>query len=364
METESIFSLLIGIVLLLIVIYGYVNALKPENARWYYISVFNKIILALDSKKIFFILPLFPPIIKVKPIELTWSEYKKTGKVYHGEIKEYENIQTSVGVRKELTHLRELEEHPIIVNVILADGYRADIIIDVVFEIFDPMKILPLKDFLIYAEREFIDIVSPWANKKRNIDNIMKLNIETFSETIIKNFIAFQDDLEEDSEVDKNISYKKKPKSYQLRSYLNEEKFIKYGFKINELSLKIGLPQQSIDYFEIKQRKKKEEAEAITLEAVELRKQKERIIFKNDADVEREIQQKDLDVTAKYQKTILNTYYQGRAKEAASYKAHTLFLNTKDSKEDESVKRITDSITANLITKHKLEDKNENKTEK
>lgn len=243
-------------------------------------------------------------------------------------------MDKGIGTKIEMTNIREIEEHPIVVDVILKDGYRATLIFDITLKVFEPLKLVPRKGFLTYVQQEFNDIVAPWANKKKDIDSILQLEIEEVDKDVIFDIYGVKD---------------------SLRNYLDSKKFEPFGFRIKELSLRVGIPSESYSYFEIKNKKKHEEAELKRLKSVELRKKKEREIFRNDADNERSIQEKDLAVTGNYQTRIIKEIYDGQERVAGAYKANVLVLNGKDSKDEDETKMLTSSIIGNLVDYKKME---------
>lgn len=317
---------------------GFLNPLKPKNGRWYFISIFDKIVTHIGGSSSFPLIPLPWPFRHAK-IELTWTEYTQNNEVYQGGVRVYKNIETSIGTKIEMTNIRYLEEHPIEVVGILKDGHQVVLILDVTLTVEDPRKLIPRKGFLTFVQQEFGDILLPWMKANKDIESILELEIEELNQ------------------VEFDIAGKK----WNIRSYLNEEKFKDFGFRISELSLKVGLTEETYEFFEIKNRAKKQEAEKALLEKTEETKKVERTIMKNDADTEREIQKKDLEVTAEYQKSIIKQVYDGKKEEAAAYKAEVLVLggNQDDNQDMVNAKSLTNAMVGNLVAHKRMEKKNE-----
>lgn len=331
---------IISLVLVVYLLTGFLpgRALRGKKGRWYYIGAFNKILGVANGSTTFPIVPL-PWPFRVIRIELTWTEYQKVNETYQGDIQRYMNVEKGIGTKIELTNLRHLEEHPIVIDVILKDGYEAALVFDVTLTVFDPLKLVPRKGFLTYVQQEFSDVVSPWAHDNKDIETILLVKIE---------------EIEKDTTFE--LGENENGVLYNLRTFLDEKKFKPYGFCIKELSLKAGLPKNSQEYFNIKNREKQEGARLAELKAVELRRVQERETFTNDATTEREVQEKDLKVTKDYQVDIIEKIYTGKKEVAAAYTSEVLVINSGDSSKDEvqSTKVLTDSLTAGLITHKRL----------
>lgn len=358
MQTFLIIVVIILLIPLLYLLTGFMpgRTLKPKNGRLYFIGLFNKILwVVIGSKSSAFIpLPLFFRRIQ---IELTWTEYEKVNETYQGGLQQYYNVEKRIGTKTEMTDLRQLEEHPIVVDTVMSDGYHISLVFDVTLDIFDAMALVPRKGFLTYVQQEFSDVVSPWIHgatttndagqivPKNDIDNILSLKVEE-----VKKYITFTIDDEECNLID----------------FLNTKKFEPYGFRIIELALKIGLPKESQKYFEIKNRQKNEEARKLELEAYEQSRSQERETFKNDATAEREVQEKDLEITKDYQKGIIKEVYKGQRKVAAAYDVDVLVLNGNNSSDNtanvKKVEDMTNGIVGTLIA-HKRLQKREVKNE-
>lgn len=316
---------------------GFSNGLRPKNGRWYFIGTFDKIYGVVNGSSSFPIIPLPWPFKHIK-LELTWTEYQKPDEVYKGKMRVYPNIDVVIGTKAEYTNIRHLEEHPIEVPAVLKDGYQVVLILDVTLEVFDPMLLVPRKGFLTYTQQEFGDILLPWIKASKDLDSILELEIEEV----------------------RKITFDVYGETYNLETFLNKNKFEPYRFRIKELALKVGLTEETFDYFRIQNEVKKKEQEKELAEKNEIVREVQRKTAMNDADAEREIQKKDLAVTADYQKEIMAADYDGQAKVAGSYKVDVLVLNgNSGGKELSNAQNMTNAVVGNLIA-HKRMKNNQN----
>ncbi len=325
------------IILLMILIYivsGFFGkrSLRVKNGRWYYIAAWNKILFAINGSRALPIIPLPWPFQHVQN-ELTWTEYKKVNETYTA-LTSYSNVEKAIGIKSELTDIRLLEEHPIEINVILGDGFETTIIFDTTLSVFDPMKLLPRRNFLPFVQQEFSDIVSPWAHRNHGIESILLVEIR---------------------EVKEQICFLIDGTTYNIWDYLNKYKFEEFGFCIKELSLKTGLDGKAKDYFGIKNQEKDEIAKIGLFQKIEDRRAVQRLTFTNDAATERAAQEKDLDVTKLYQIDVMQADYEGKSKVAASYKASTLIINsTGDESNNQGARNLANTTTAALVARQTL----------
>ncbi len=310
------------------------NALWVKNGRIYFIAFGDKVWWSIKgTESLSPIWPLPFPFRVVKQ-ELTYTEYVKHGRNYDL-IESYENVEKAIGTITESVHLREIEMHPIVIEVVLNDGYKIPLILDTTIHINTPRKILPLKEFMTYIQQEFSDVLSPWANKDMTIESIVQQTTE--------NIRGIDVDLENGGQM-------------KIIEYLNKKKFEMYGFSIGEISYKAGLTNESKKYFAIRQAKKEKIAEKDLLIQIEENRNVERATFKADADTEREVQQKDLVVVREHQKALLTEIYNGQERVAKAYQASTLIINGGGSgdKDAKDLQQLTTQVMANLITNKQL----------
>ncbi len=335
METNLTIILIISIVLVWI-LSGFKKdrVFKPKNARWYYLGAFDKTLGFVNGSDMPSIVPMPWPFQKLK-FTLIYDEYEVPGEVYQGGVVKYPNLRLGIGTKIEVVdHIREIEIHPMGIEVILRDGNKIALILGTTIHVFHPGKLLPIrKGFLVYAKQEKLDVFAPWAHTKKTIANILKVEIE---------------------EVDA-IKVKINGAEHNFKDYLNDMKFEEFGFRIKELSLNIGIPDESRAYFEIKKKTVEETIKIKQLDEIEKTSAKKREIFEKDSDAERRVREKDLNVEANYRERLMDKEYKGRAEVAGSYKADFLVLSGQESSSnDKQAERISDTTIGHLAAYKKI----------
>lgn len=236
--TKSLILLVLGLGLIIWILIGYSKKRRLETslANYFCVGIRKSIIFCIDGDKlpwIFRVIPIPPGFRHIWP-KLKWWEWvdgknKMNEKIINHETgkeePKYKEIKTFptapdgfMGLREEFVpSIRKYEPTGYNIEVRTYEGYLVNIILPLVYFVFDPYKVVRFALFKMVGELEVNNAIRPWAATKPAVD-IQKININQVSAISVP-------------------SPEPGNPLIDLETYLDEYHFKKLGFEIDKKGL-------------------------------------------------------------------------------------------------------------------------------
>ncbi len=248
----SLIFLIFGLSLLIWILIGYSKSrrLNLKLAEYFCIGIGDRILIIIDGDHvpwIFSVVPIPPGFKHIWP-KLKWWEWvdgkgkmnekiinHQTGKeeAKYKEIKTFPSAPDGfMGQREEFVpSIRKFEPTGYNIEVRTLDGYLVNIILPLVYCVFDPYKVVRYALFKMVGELEANNAIRTWAAVK-TVQEIQKTNINEVSAISVKNPDTTKPDMD-------------------LETYLDEVHFKKLGFEIDKKGLVIILSAEAKEFFDL-----------------------------------------------------------------------------------------------------------------